>query len=139
MADPFAEFIGIPFVNRGLTLAGADCWGLFRLALQKVAGLELPAYDDQQVSLAERRIKAEMIRGSMGDWHEIAAGSERRFDGILMRDGRFDSHIGLVVQPGRMLHTYQGSASCVDRYQSSPFRERIVGFWRHRAFDLGTE
>lgn len=133
MADPFDEFVGIPFRDLGRTLDGADCWGLFRLALLKVAGLELPAYDEHYASAIERRVKAEMIRGGMGDWQEVVAGHEQRFDGILMKDGRFDCHIALVTLPGRMLHIYQGGTSCVDRYHNSPFRERIVSFWRHRS------
>lgn len=133
MVDPFAEFVGVPFLDRGRTLMGADCWGLFRLALLKVAGLELPTYDDY-ASVVERRVNAEMIRGGMGDWRQVPAGQEQRFDGMLMKDGRYDSHIGLVVQRGRMLHTYQGASSCVDRYHDSPFREQLIGFWRHRSF-----
>jgi cell wall-associated NlpC family hydrolase len=133
MADPFDEFVGIPFLDRGRTVEGADCWGLFRLALLKVAGLELPAYDEHYASCVERRANADMIQGVIGDWQEVPAGGEERFDAILMRDGRFDSHIALVTRPGRMLHTYQGGQSCVDRYLNSPFRERIVRFYRHRS------
>jgi len=134
MSDPFSEFIGVPFRDRGRTLEGADCWGLFRLAIWKVAGLELPMYDEHYASSIERRVNAEMIRGGMGDWQEVPAGTEQRCDGILMKDGRWDSHIALVVQRGRMLHTYQGGASCVDRYLDSPFRERLIAFYRHRSF-----
>lgn len=133
MADPFDEFVGIPFVDRGRTVDGADCWGLLRLALLKVAGLELPAYDEHYASCTERRANADMIQGSLGDWQEVVRGREQRFDAIVMKDGRFDSHIALVTRPGRMLHTYQGGTSCVDRYAYSPFRERIVSFWRHRS------
>lgn len=141
MADPFDEFVGIPFLDRGRTVAGADCWGLTRLALLKVAGLELPAYDEHYSSASERRINAEMIDGksSMGDWCEVAAGSEQRFDVVVMRDGRFHSHMALVTRPGRMLHTYQGSGSCVDRYHNSPFREKVVAFYRHRSMIAATE
>jgi hypothetical protein len=105
-----------------------------RLALLEVAGLELPAYDDHYTSSLERRVNAEMIKGGMGDWQKVPAGQEQRFDGILMKDGRFDSHIGLVTQRGRMLHTYQGASSCIDRYNASPFRERFIAFYRHRSF-----
>lgn len=132
MADPFDQFVGIPFLDRGRTLDGADCWGLTRLALMEIAGLEVPAYDEHYASAIERRANAEMIKGSLGDWVQVLPGTEKRFDCIIMRDGRFESHLALVTQPGRMLHTYQGSASCIDRYRNSPFRERIVAFYRHR-------
>jgi hypothetical protein len=100
----------------------------------EVAGLALPAYDEHYASVIERKLNEEMIKGVVGDWRQIPAGSEQRFDGIVMRDGRYESHIGLVTQPGRMLHTYQGGASCNDRYQTSPFRERIIAFYRHQSF-----
>lgn len=134
MADPFDEFVGVPFVARGRAMDGADCWGLFRLALLKVAGLEVPSYDELYSTVLERRINAELIRGRMGPWFQVPTGQEQRFDGILLRDGRHESHIALVTRPGRMLHTYRGGSSCVDRYRNSPFREKLAGFYRHQAF-----
>lgn len=134
MADPFDKFIGIPFRERGRALDGADCWGLFRLALLLIADLDLPSYDEHYSSVREREVNARMIRGGAASWLHVQAGREQRFDGVLMRDGRYDSHIGLVVRPGYMLHTYQGGTSCIDRYRNSPFRERLVGFYRHQAF-----
>lgn len=133
MADPFDQFVGIPFVDHGRGRDGADCWGLVRLALQKVANLDLPSYDEHYASVSERRLNDEMIKGSMGDWLPVVAGSERGCDVIVMRDGKYESHIALVTRPGRMLHTYQGGASCVDRYHNPPFKQRIVSFYRHRA------
>jgi len=135
MDDPLATLVGIPFVDHGRTAAGADCWGLFRLAVLEIAGLDLPAYEDHYLSVAERKANADMIRGVVGDWRPVPAGEERSLDGIIMRDGRYESHVGLVVKPGLMLHTYQGGSSCVDRYHNSPFRERIVSFHRHAALE----
>jgi cell wall-associated NlpC family hydrolase len=134
MGDPLDRLIGIPFVDRGRTVDGADCWGLSRLAMLRGASVDLPPYDEHYASCAERRLNDEMIRGSMGDWREVPAGAEQRFDVVLMKDGKWVSHIGLVTHPGRMLHTYQGGASCNDRYNDSPFRERVVAFYRHRHF-----
>jgi signal transduction protein with GAF and PtsI domain len=69
----------------------------------------------------------------------VAPGAEQRLDGIVMRDGRHESHIALVARSGLMLHTYQGGASCIDRYHNSPFRERLIAFYRHRAFINGLD
>lgn len=141
MADPFDEFVGIPFREHGRGMDGADCWGLFRLALLKVANLEVPSYDELYSSVLERKVNAELIRGRLGPWFPVPEGAEKRCDGILLRDGRFESHIALVTRPGLMLHIYQGSLSCIDRYRGNSFALRVVGFWRHQSLaeerDLG--
>jgi len=137
--DPFRGLIGIPFRDRGRTREGADCWGLTRLALSEVAGVQVPAYDANYASASERRANAELIAGEKGDWFAVPTGSERALDVVILRDGRHESHLALVTQPGRMLHTYQDGTSCVDRYDESPFAEKVVGFYRHRKLAHGLD
>lgn len=40
-------------------------------------------------------------------------------------------HIGLVVAPGQMIHSYQGGTSCIEDYNSIRWKSRIEGFYRY--------
>jgi hypothetical protein len=62
----------------------------------------------------------------------VPLGEERAFDGVLMRNGRSLSHIGLVVEPGRLLHVVEGSESRIERYTAPPVSLRVAGFYRCR-------
>jgi len=132
--DPLAGLVGTPFLPRGRTRAGLDCWGLQRLALQIAVGVEVPSYADRYTDTAEDDINARLIRELRDeDWHEVAAGQEQRLDAVLMRGAfRVPSHLGTVLRPGLMLHTYSAGAVRVDYYRRGLFKERIVGFYRHK-------
>lgn len=126
------ELVGTPFVSRGRTREGLDCWGLHRLAYHIETGLWLPSYVDEYADSAEAEVNARLIDDHLIEWQKVS--SERRLDVVLMRVGRVPSHIGTVIRPGRMLHTYSGGAVRVEHYRSGLFKERIVGFYRY----LGT-
>lgn len=128
----FGRYVGLPWIDRGRTLNGLDCWGLIYLINLNERGLELPCYADRYATAADRRALDRLIGNEIDDWDEIAAGQEQLWDCILMRDGRTETHIGLVVAPGRMLHVAQGKTSVIENYRSGVWRHRVVGFFRYR-------
>jgi cell wall-associated NlpC family hydrolase len=102
--------------------------------MQLGAGVEVPSYSDEYADAAEAAACAWLIDRRVGDgWLPVPPGEERRLDAVLMRAGRVASHIGTVIAPGRMLHTYSAGAVRVDYYRRGLFRERIVGFYRHQS------
>lgn len=127
------EFLGIPWADHGRTWDGADCWGLLVLIYRDVLGVELPHYADAYVTAADRRVCAQAIAGNRGDWVEVPAGQERRYDGVLMFEGREARHIGLVVDPGYLIHMVPGHESVVENYRTGPLSRRLAGFFRHEA------
>lgn len=128
----FSLLVGIPFLAGGRTREGCDCWGLHRLALAEVWGIQLPAYSDLYADCAELAESERLIRERLDSWAEVPPGEEGPSCAILLRVGRHASHIGTVVSRGKMLHTYSGSRSRVDCYRDRPFKERVVGFFRLR-------
>ena len=40
------RYVGLPWLDRGRTADGADCWGLVRLVLAGHFGVEVPSYLD---------------------------------------------------------------------------------------------
>jgi len=125
------DLVGVPFAPRGRTREGLDCWGLHRLAVLLETGVDLPSYADLYVDAAESAENARLIAGLMSGWGEVPAGSEKRLDVVLMRVGRYACHVGTVLRPGRMLHTYSGGAVRIGHYRTGLFKDRVVGFFRH--------
>ncbi|ADZ70129.1 C40 family peptidase [Polymorphum gilvum] len=122
------DFVGLDYLDLGRTAKGVDCWGLVRLALA-AHGIEVPSYAGAYGSTAERAEIAALIDGAKPDWHRVA--SARELDVVTFRRGRLESHCGLVVRPGLMLHVSEGKASCIESYLDDHWTRRLTGFWRH--------
>lgn len=129
----FDRFVGIPYVEQGRTSAGCDCWGLVRLAFGYERGIVLPSYCRSYSVGSGRAELAALITGEAAAyWREIEAGGEQSWDCVLMRDGREPSHIGLVVEPGRLLHVERGNTSVIERYRVGVLANRVLGFYRYQ-------
>lgn len=134
-------YVGLPFKERGRAMDGADCYGLVRLVWEREFGIILPAWIDESWAEAEndaagrKRVAAALatLGYAAGDWIALGAGEEGAGDGVLLRMLGFPIHVGLVVAPGWMLHCERGLDSALERYDSLRWRNRLVGFWRHRS------
>jgi cell wall-associated NlpC family hydrolase len=127
----FDRFVGLSYADKGRGPA-YDCWGLLCLVMRELCGVELPSYSDQYVTAADRKALAALIADELNPWTEIATGEERVFDAVLMREGRFPRHVGVVTEPGRLLHVSAGETSMIERYREGPLKHRVVGFYRYR-------
>ena len=135
------RYYGIPFLDRGLTRDGCDCWGLARLIILEQTGIKLPAYPELEPGASLAKLRKITVETSGPEWIEIAPGSERAFDvalmkGIVLHDGKRHQrpiHIGCVVTPGTLIHIEIGNEVTVVDYRSHPrMKHRISGFYRHR-------
>ncbi len=127
----FEAFLGIPFLDHGRTRAGCDCWGLLRLIYAERLGIDLPSFAEGYVTSADRAAIAGLIAGHLDGWTQIEDGSEQAFDGVLMRGFGGIGHVGIVVQPGLLLHVQSGCTSRMERYRTGALAARVRGFYRH--------
>jgi|VirMetMinimDraft_7_1064189.scaffolds.fasta_scaffold86847_3 cell wall-associated NlpC family hydrolase len=125
-----AEYVGLPFAPRGRTREGVDCWGLVCLVYREVLGRVLPSYDDryQTLDAAERAHRDALI--GEGRTQFTAVDVEQAFDLALFASGDVMAHIGLVVEPGRMLHIQRDRWSVLEDYRRPAWQRRLQGFWR---------
>jgi cell wall-associated NlpC family hydrolase len=128
----FDRFVGIPYLDRGRSVVGLDCYGLVHLVFRELRGIDLPSYAERYVTGSDRKAMARLIAGELDAWQEIPPGHEAVFDGVLMREGNFPRHIGIVTSPGMLLHVSDGETSRIERYRSGILANRIVGFYRYR-------
>lgn len=136
-----SQYFGIPFIDRGLTRDGCDCWGLVRLVILESTGVKLPEYPEISQGASLTKLRTILAAADGPEWSEINAGNERAFDvvlmkGIVLHDGKRHQrpiHIGCVIAPGMLIHIEQGSDVTVVDYRTHPrMKHRITGFYRHR-------
>lgn len=128
----FDRFVGIPYLDKGRSIVGLDCWGLLWIVFRELRGINLPSFAERYVTGSDRMAIARLIAGELDDWAAIPAGDEQAFDGVLMREGDFQRHIGIVTSPGMVLHVQSGETSRIERYRSGLLANRIAGFYRYR-------
>lgn len=129
----FAQYIGIPFVPHGRGREGLDCWGLLRLIYKEQVGVELLSYSEAYGSTNDEAHLGALISGKLPEkWSEIPEGQERPGDGILLRLKGQPMHVGVIVAPGVFIHIHEGVNACLERYRRSAWKNRVIGFFRHR-------
>ncbi|QEW21231.1 NlpC/P60 family protein [Marinibacterium anthonyi] len=114
----------------GLPDEACHCWGLVRRVYGAELGIDLPAYAGTVVSAGERAEVDALMRGeeASGLWCD-AAGPVRPFDVLVFRRGGYLSHVGLAVDPHRMLHM-QGQAR-IEPFTAGRWAARLRGVYRH--------
>jgi cell wall-associated NlpC family hydrolase len=127
------SYIGIPFVEKGRSREGCDCYGLLCLVYRDLLGVVLPAFMNGYVSTQDSEELARLIRGHLEPWGRIEAGTEEPFDGVLMTEGGVPRHMGIVTRKGWLLHVENGGESLIERYDSFRLKRRVAGFYRHES------
>ncbi|NKM69158.1 C40 family peptidase [Rhizobium laguerreae] len=125
------RFVGIPYVPHGRSYDGADCWGILFLYFRDVRGIEIPTYSAEMRDVEFRRREiARLVAAEKGQhWFEVEAPAPG--DGVLMRVGRDESHVGIFLGGGRMLHSEGPHPSQIERMSDMRWRDRITGFFRY--------
>jgi cell wall-associated NlpC family hydrolase len=128
-----AAFVGLPWCEKGRDREGIDCWGLIALVYAEALGRTLPSYAERYSSIEERTEVSALLAGgaSKWPWQPVAPGRERAFDVALFRRGRIESHVGVVVNRGQMLHVLPGSLSCIESYAEGRWWPRLLAIYRH--------
>lgn len=101
-----------------------DCFGVARKFYSWVMGVELKHYYDGEAK--ERDEAKSLIYSNMGDFEQVT--EPKLGDLILMKMYGVESHIGVYIGSGAMLHT-QKTTGCVVA-PISRYSKVIVGYYR---------
>jgi cell wall-associated NlpC family hydrolase len=122
MACKFLDLIGTPYVIK-------DCWAIVVEFYSLELNIELKHYYSEVPN--DRDIANSLIYSSMGDFDKVER--PEYGDIILMKFRGVESHIGVYLGNGKMLHTTQ-STDCV--VESLVRWEKLVtGFYRVKSHD----
>lgn len=133
-----APYVGLPYLERGRTRAGADCWGLVALVQAEVFRRPVPAYDGLHWPSGAPRSVTEAVGAfaraeAAVTYDQIPDGEEIEGDIILLRLRGQPLHVGVVLLDGKMLHTEEDEGSAIESYRGTLFGNRIIGFYRVKA------
>lgn len=125
------RFVGLSHEAGGRVRAGCDCYGLARVIYQEELGLSLPDYLGA-LSIEEEGEIAALIAGRarLPMWVPID-GPAVAFDLAVFRRGRMQTHLGVVVRRGLMLHMVEGDCAKLEPYHTGRWAARLTGHWRH--------
>ena len=116
-----SAYVGMPYQDRG-------CWELLRRVYAEQLSIELPSYADEYLNAADQHDLARLIREKRTQWLRVDA--EQPGDGVLLNILGEPTHIGIVAEPGSMLHVVRNCTSVIESYRSPKWARRIEGFYR---------
>lgn len=134
------DYMRIPFITDGRDMRGCDCWGLVRLILKEQAGVEIPAYAGTSTDDHARVNRSMASDSAQPPWQCVVdPGQERKFDVVLMsRTIRTDRgvsnvpmHVGLVTEPGWMIHTEKHANTAHVRLDGLAVKRKVLSIHRH--------
>ncbi len=138
--DKFLErALEIPFVDRGRSWDGVDCWGIIVLAYQEVKGIELPSYAETYSSTKRLKQLSNLIdkgKDSTDKWHKVPG--PINFGCVLLKVNGYASHIGLTIGTnGDFLHTEKATGVLMDNVNTPMWLKegqynKIEGYYEYR-------
>ena len=125
------EFINIPFVEKGRSREGCDCWGLATVIYKEKLNIDLPLLLDYDSTRDCKNI-AELYNYEHLRWQEIPLGEEKPFDIIIIKINSFPTHVGIIYEKGLMIHCEKNIGTHVSEYyKEHQLKNRIVGIYRY--------
>lgn len=123
MQANFSEFVGRDYEPP------FGCFRLVQHVFESVYGIEFGDYD--------AGLKAGDLDSRAGRFQKHLCRLTQKVedpqegDLILINRGGKPFHIGIVAEPGQMLHAYAGGTSTIEPYTSIFWRNKIEGFYRY--------
>lgn len=124
-----SSYIGIPYLSKGRSREGCDCWGLVRLFYREQKGVDLPSYSESYTDSAE--IDETKLAVSAGRVNWLKVETPLPGDVVLMKLRGEPVHVGVYVGVGMMLHVRSGVNACLQRLSAPFWKQSLEGFYRY--------
>lgn len=135
-------YVGVPYRDKGRTLAGADCWGLVRLALASHFGIRLPSYDGAYASANDAHSASRAVQRGLADgWQPCTAPIAG--DLLILRIEGRPWHCALMVARHLFVHAPgfdrhgQPIDSMIEDVRDPMWLPRVRGYYRHKDLQHG--
>ncbi len=125
-------YLALPFVDRGRSRNGVDCYGLVRLIYQEQRGIELPSYTESYATTADHQEITALLKQEVAtQWREIALTEVATWDGLIFRILGQPTHFGMVLDPPWFIHALKrdrqdAGRTWVERWDSLEWKHRLI-------------
>lgn len=121
-------YVGIPYLNRGRSREGVDCWGLVQLWYREQLGVEVPDYLWAYTNAHDFESVENAINENKKTWRRV---DEADYGDVLVfRIKGVPIHVGIKQQGDDFLHAFQGTESCLERLSSVAWNRRLTEIYR---------
>lgn len=125
------DYVGIPFRWHGSDRSGCSCWGLVRLVASDIWGRQLPRHDEIEIGAEKGEASPQPY---MEGFTPIDLKDAKEGDLLhmwaLYKSRKLPLHVGMVVEPGKVLHIEEGCGSVIVDYRKQPMNRRVIGAYR---------
>lgn len=122
------DFVGIPFVDGGRNMSGADCWGICSLFYKHYLNRELPSY---KVGALDFDAVSKTMTTEIKTPKWIILSEPEPYCIALMKLGNTKvevNHAGVILPHSKMLQAYMGTGSIIVDYTSQLWK-RIIKYY----------
>lgn len=127
-----AFFVGIPWLPKGRSMAGCDCWGLVWTVQTFEFGRALPSYAEDYISPDEAREVTALIgreKHLQANW-KPAVGAPMDGDILIFDRPGGMPHAGVAISRLKMLHMARETVSCIENFDAPQWAKRLTGVYR---------
>ncbi len=122
-------YIEIPFVNKGRTMEGCDCWGLVRLVYENEFKIPLLSFVGAYESANEGSVVKEVVLAGKA-LLDVKEKPHPEYGDIVVFNMRGNPcHVGVYIGSNKVLHVLSGSDSVCERLNSPRLKGRVEGYY----------
>lgn len=131
----FDEFINkaltVPFLEKGRSFEGWDCYGLIYMAYKEIYGINLPEYLDYNSTNEYEQLK-NLINASKPLWEEV--NRPQSGDVAVFNLSGSPCHVALIVDKYTALHCESKIGTFIESLKAPMWKKRLDGIYRHNTF-----
>lgn len=111
------KFVNLDYEKDARGYDKVDCYGLCYLYNKDILKKEIPQYASYQTD--------------QDNYVRVRNGKEKSGDILMFNIMGYPIHVGVVVQPGVMLHIMEDSKSKIESYFCTKWQNRLDSIWRY--------
>ena len=126
-----ADYIGIPYVDRGRTHEGSDCWGIAALVNREVFKKHsFPLLNDTYPTTDDLTAVNETYENNKNRFTEVTFHNRCPGDILMFIIKGFPVHVGVACDYMYMLHSLPNMNCVYENYTTFKWEKRLVGIYR---------
>ena len=131
MVDWVNTYVGVPYKSKGRCREGWDCWGLVCAIYREQFGIALPSLAGRYLDAQDYSSVEDTIKISIDDWEEVE--TKVAGDVVLCRVMGYETHVGIYLGNGLMLHVMDGTDTHVVNLEMGTWKRRVLGYYRPKS------